>query len=162
MQSQIWNNGGNGSSDNSFLNFELKYFRTWDNRVPLRSWGEFVLVMGLCPKFWPKLGQPFMVWVEFGKFPLKMSNFSIFFPLDQKNVFLGWKVCGLKAGRPLIYCGAKVSSGRVMARTRPLSLAFSVSIKRYPLGHKPNPKSVFHISLDFYHLFKKCRKDLLQ
>jgi len=51
---------------------------------------------------------------EFGKFPLKMSNFSIFFPSDQKNRFgSGRKVPGSKPGRPLIYCGSKVSSGRV-------------------------------------------------
>jgi len=37
---------------------------------------------------------------EFGKFPLKMSN-------------SGRKVPGSEAGRPLIYCGSKVSSGWV-------------------------------------------------
>jgi len=51
---------------------------------------------------------------EFGKFPLKMSNFSIFSLRVKKNIFgSGRKVPGLKAGRPLIYCGSKVSSGRV-------------------------------------------------
>jgi len=34
---------------------------------------------------------------EFGKFPLKMSNFSIISPSDQK-------VSGSKPGQPLIYC----------------------------------------------------------
>jgi len=43
---------------------------------------------------------------EFGKFPLKTSNFSIFFPLGQK-------VPGSEPGRPLIYWGSKVCSGRV-------------------------------------------------
>jgi len=43
-----------------------------------------------------------------------MANFSIFFPSDQKNIFgLDQKVPGSKVGQPLIYCGSKVSSGRV-------------------------------------------------
>jgi len=76
-------------------------------------------------------GQNFLTWVgpgrvrnlwfgfDFGKFPLKMSNFSIFFALGQKNIFaLGQKVPGSKAGRPLIYCGSKVSSGPVRAVSR--------------------------------------------
>jgi len=46
---------------------------------------------------------------EFGKFPLKMSNFFIFFPLDQKKSLL----VRSKAGRLLIYCGSKVSLGWV-------------------------------------------------
>jgi len=28
--------------------------------------------------------------LEFGKFPLKMSNFSIFFPSGQKKIASGW------------------------------------------------------------------------
>jgi len=49
-------------------------------------------------------------------FPLKMSNFSIFFHSSQKNLFgLGQKVPGSKAGWPLIYCRSKVSSARVRA-----------------------------------------------
>jgi len=49
---------------------------------------------------------------EFGKFPLKIPNFSIFFPLGQKNLFeTGQKVPGSKASRPLIYCGSKVMLG---------------------------------------------------
>jgi len=48
---------------------------------------------------------------EFGKFPLKTSNF---FPLGKKNLFgSGQKVPGSKAGWPLIYCRSKVSSGWV-------------------------------------------------
>jgi len=51
---------------------------------------------------------------EFGKFSLKMSNFSIFFPSDQKNLFgSGRKVLRSKACQPIIYCGSKVSSDRV-------------------------------------------------
>jgi len=47
-------------------------------------------------------------------FPLKMSNLSTFFHLCQKNLFeSGRKVPGSKAGRPLIYCRSKVSSGLV-------------------------------------------------
>jgi len=55
--------------------------------------------------------QQFVVLGYFGKFPLKMS---IFFLSDQKNLFgSDQKVPRSKAGRPLIYCGSKVSSGRV-------------------------------------------------
>jgi len=50
----------------------------------------------------------------FGKFPLEMSNVSIFFPSGPKNLFgSGQKVPGSKADQPLIYCGSKVSSGLV-------------------------------------------------
>jgi len=50
----------------------------------------------------------------FGKFPLKMSNISIFSPLGKKNVIRsGQKVLGSEPGRPLIYCGSKVCPGRV-------------------------------------------------
>jgi len=53
---------------------------------------------------------------EFQKFALKMSNFSIFSPSGQKNLFgSGRKVPGSEAGQPLIYCGSKVSSGQVRA-----------------------------------------------
>jgi len=53
---------------------------------------------------------------EFGKFLLKMSNFSIFSLWLKKNLFgLGRKVPGSKMGQPLIYCGSKVGSGRVMS-----------------------------------------------
>jgi len=55
--------------------------------------------------------------VDFGKFLLKMANFSISFPLGQKNLFgSGQKVPGSKAGEPLIYCGSKVSSVQVRAQ----------------------------------------------
>jgi len=63
-------------------------------------------------------GQVSHLWFgfEFQKFPLKMSNFSIFFLLGQKNCFRsGQKVLGSKPGRPLFYCGSNVSSGQVRA-----------------------------------------------
>jgi len=56
-------------------------------------------------KFWPTSGQFLLLrsgrvglgWVShlwfgvgFGKFPLKIPNFSIFSPLDKKNTSLGW------------------------------------------------------------------------
>jgi len=47
-------------------------------------------------------------WFEFGKFPLQMSKFSIFFSSSQK-------VPVSKEGQPLNYCGSKVSSGCVRA-----------------------------------------------
>jgi len=52
--------------------------------------------------------------VGFGKFPLKCLIFQIFSLRVKKNLFrLGQKAPELKAGRHLIYCGSKVSSGRV-------------------------------------------------
>jgi len=50
----------------------------------------------------------------FEKFPLKTSNFSIFSPLDQKNLFgLGQKVPGSKAGQPLFTADQnKLASGQ--------------------------------------------------
>jgi len=60
--------------------------------------------------FWPRLGQPFMVWSWFWKFPLKMSIFSIFFLMDQKiSLRVGPKSTQTNAGWPLNYCGSKVS-----------------------------------------------------
>jgi len=58
---------------------------------------------------------------EFGKLPLKMSDFSIFFSPGQKNSL--WVES--KAGRPLIYCGSKVSldwvrSGPIPSVSTPL------------------------------------------
>jgi len=44
----------------------------------------------------------------FGKFPLKIPNFPIFFPLDQKRT----RVKDVLAS---IYCGSKVCSGQVRA-----------------------------------------------
>jgi len=53
---------------------------------------------------------------ELGKFPLKMSNFSIFLLQVKKNIFgLGWKVPRSRAGRPLIYCGSGTISSSVWA-----------------------------------------------
>jgi len=66
--------------------------------------------------FVARVGRVSHLWfgIEFQKFPLKMSNFSIFFPSGQKNLlWSGRKVPGSKPGQPLIYCGSKVSSGRV-------------------------------------------------
>jgi len=74
------------------------------------------LVMGPGQKFLTQVGSIFCglgrvshLWFgfEFGKFPLKMSNFSFF------SLRVGRKVPGSKLGRPLIYCGSKVSLGRV-------------------------------------------------
>jgi len=56
-------------------------------------------------------GQPFMVWVRIRKIPAKNGKFFNFFPFGS-----GWKVPGSKPGRPLFYCGSKVSSGRVGSR----------------------------------------------
>jgi len=48
-----------------------------------------------------------------GKFPLKITNFSIF-SLPVKKLFGPvQKVTRSKTGGPLIYCGSKVCSGQV-------------------------------------------------
>jgi len=81
---------------------------------------EMGLVMGPGQFFVARVGSGRVshLWfgLEFGKFPLKTSNFSFFSLRVKKNCFgLGRKVPGSKPGRPLIYCGSKVSSGRVRA-----------------------------------------------
>jgi len=88
-------------------------------------WG---FLMGPGQNFWPESGWVnfFVAWVgsgrvshlwfgfELQKFPLKMSNFSIFLLWVKNNCFRsGQKVPGSKPGQPLIYCRSKVSSGRV-------------------------------------------------
>jgi len=109
-----------------WVEFEAHYILIW-------HWCLFVkalqVVMGPCQIiFWPELGWVNFLWLgsgrvshlcfgfEFGKFPLKMSNFQ-FFSFSSKKIPSGRKVPGSKAGRPLIYCGSKlkVRSGRVRA-----------------------------------------------
>jgi len=84
------------------------------------NWGLGQVVMGPGQKILTRVGSIFCgtgrvshLWFgfEFGKFPLKMSNF---FLSGQKNLFgSGQKVPRSKVGWPLIYCRSKVSSGRV-------------------------------------------------
>jgi len=57
-----------------------------------------------------------MVWLEFGKFPLKMSNFSIFFPSGQKKLlWVGSESTRVKAGSAsyLLRVKSKLGSGQV-------------------------------------------------
>jgi len=84
----------------------------------------FKLVMGPGQIFLTlvRSGQPFMVWFWIWKISPKNVKFLIFFPCFwiKKNLFgLGQKVPGSKAGWSFIYCGSKVSSGRV--RSGPIS-----------------------------------------
>jgi len=62
---------------------------------------------------WFGLGQVSHLWFgfEFGKYPLKMSNFSIFSLQHQKKISSGR--VKKYPGQPLIFCGSKVSSNRV-------------------------------------------------
>jgi len=58
------------------------------------------------------------LWFEsgFGKFPIKILNFSIFPPQVKKNIFgSGKKLPGSKTDLPLIYCGSKVCPSWVRA-----------------------------------------------
>jgi len=67
-------------------------------------------VSGRVNFLWLGSGRVSHLWLGFGKFPLIKSNFLIFFPLAQKNLFgLVQKVPGSKLGQPLIYCCSKVS-----------------------------------------------------
>jgi len=63
--------------------------------------------------FWLGSGQPFMVWVRILKISPKNFKFFNFFPFGSKKIDSGRKVPGSKPGLLLIYCGSKVSSGRV-------------------------------------------------
>jgi len=66
------------------------------------GWVNFLLI---------ELGQASHLWFGFGKFPLKIPNFSISLPQVKKNLFWpGQKVTQSKPGWPLIYCGSKVRS----------------------------------------------------
>jgi len=64
---------------------------------------------------WVGSSQPFMVWVWILKISPKNVTLFNLFPFDpKKNLFgSGQKVPRSKPGRPLIYCGSKVSSGWV-------------------------------------------------
>jgi len=108
----------NGSLIETTLSLKSEKYRSAKKRV-----NECVLRYTYQKIFDP--GRVSHLWFgfEFGKFPLKMSNFSIFFPSGQKNLFgLGTKVPGSKAGRPLIYCGSKVSSGWARAHLYSLTI----------------------------------------
>jgi len=73
---------------------------------------------------WVRSGQPSMIWVWVWKIPPKNIKFF------KKNLFwFGQKVPGWKAGRPLIFCGSKVSSGRVKAHLYCLLIYLSVYVK---------------------------------
>jgi len=95
-------------------------------------------VMGPGHKYLTRVGSIFCgsgrvshLWFEFefGKFALKTSNFSIFFPSGQKNLFgSGRKVPGSKAGWPLIYCGSKVSLGWVGSGQGPSLITTLISM----------------------------------
>jgi len=60
-----------------------------------------------------------MLWVWVWKISPKNVKFFNLFPFGSKKISSGQKVPGSKVGRPLIYCGSKVSLGQV--RSRPIS-----------------------------------------
>jgi len=65
------------------LNYELIELQTSDGS------GSKIFDPGWVNFLWLGSGRVSHLWfgLEFGKFPLKMSNFSIFFPSGQKNCF---------------------------------------------------------------------------
>jgi len=86
----------------------------------------FKLVMGRVKNFWPGSGPVNffcsgwvrqMVWVWIWKISPKNIKVFNFFPFRSKKISLGRveKYLGRKGRQPLIYCGSKVSSGRVRA-----------------------------------------------
>jgi len=78
-------------------------------------------------------GRVSNLWFEFKmeNFPLKCQIFSL---RIKKNLFgSGQKVPRSKAGRPLIYCGSKVSSGRV--RSGPITTVNLNLSSRITLSH---------------------------
>jgi len=61
----------------------------------------------------PGPDQIFFTWLSLGlgfeKFPLRIPNFSIFFPLGQKNlIWPGQKLPGSKTGWHIISCELKM------------------------------------------------------
>jgi len=87
------------------------------------------------------LGRVSHLWFGygFGKFPLKMSNFSSFCPSGQKKVIgLGQKVPGPEPSQPLIYCGSMICSGRVRAHLYSLKvpdLDIEIRIQQWDIKH---------------------------
>jgi len=74
-------------------------------------------------------GQPIMVWVRIQKISSKNVKFFNFLPFGSKKIASGRKVPGSNLGWPLIYCGSKVSSGRV--GSGPISMQTSLKINLF-------------------------------
>jgi len=103
-------------------------------------------------------GRVSHLWFGFGKFPHKMSNFSNFFPLGLLNLFeSSQKVPGSKAGGPFIYCGSKVSLGRVGSGHGPSLLQTDLichDLLEFRLRQKQNQiRSCFLFLTLFFSLF---------
>jgi len=76
--------------------------------------------MGPGQFFVARVGSAIWFGSEFGKFPLKMSNF---FLSGQKNLFgSGRKVPGSKAGGPLFLLRVKSKLGSGRVRSGPISI----------------------------------------
>jgi len=70
----------------------------------------FFVVMDPDQNILTQVGSANHLWFGsgFGKFPLKIPNFSMFCPSGQKNIFgSGQKVSRSNTGQPLIYCWPK-------------------------------------------------------
>jgi len=86
------------------------------------TWVNFLLLWSCQPH----------LWFGFGKFALKILNFSILF------IGLGQKVSGSKTGRPLNCCGSKVCSSRAKAHLLDLRKTFL------------NKSSIFYCFAEFW------------
>jgi len=104
----------------------------------ISSDGSGSKIFGPVNFLWLRSGRVRHLWFgfEFGKFSLKCQIFQFFSFRVKKNIFeLALKVPGSKAGRPLIYCSSKVSSGRIRAlslvirfNSKPIYLSFKLII----------------------------------
>jgi len=99
-------------------------------------------------------GQLFMVWVWIWKISPKNVKFQ-FFPFGSKKISSG----GVKKypGRPLIYCGSKVSSGWVRAHLYKERILFLNRHKSFPIFFlKMRPSFVASIRLMTVSLLLFC------
>jgi len=115
------------------------------SKVTWRYWGSNSCCQGSNPRhlwwvcvkrFWPGSGRVSHLWFGFRKFPLKMSNFSIFSIRMKK--YLGQ--------RQVSYYRSKVSFGRVGSGRVKASLPDTQipSLMRRPHGHS-NPTYIWGI-----------------
>jgi len=109
--------------------------------LDLKFWGSLqailekaiILVMGPGQKFLTQvgLGRVSHLWfgVEFGKFCLKMLNFSIFFPSDQKkSLWAGSESTRVEGGSASYLLRVKSKLGYSQVRSGPISNMISTSL----------------------------------
>jgi len=108
----------------SFLTSTKLWLIAW-LEASLMSWYLALLYWWIWVRnFWPKSGRVSHLWFGFGKFPLKILNFSITCPLGKKNIIgSGQKVPG--SGSYLLPVKIMLGSGRV--GSEPISNCFTIN-----------------------------------